>query len=159
MPSHPLSPQVRSRITVMHSYFLLSMWKQHKHTMNCLLPSVPAPPTHLQVVNVTDTRAVLQWTPSLGKVDRFIISYESSKSEFYYITLFEWLMTKRYQFSFIFFSTAPNVTVTVMLSGNSVEHQLRGLQRGTLYTVKVLSQKDSLQSMAISTTFTTAHGK
>lgn len=54
---------------------------------------------------------------------------------------------------------APNVTVTVMLSGNSVEHQLRGLQRGTLYTVKVLSQKDSLQSMAVSTTFTTAHGK
>uniref|UniRef100_A0A3Q1J8Y7 Fibrinogen C-terminal domain-containing protein n=1 Tax=Anabas testudineus TaxID=64144 RepID=A0A3Q1J8Y7_ANATE len=43
----------------------------------------------------------------------------------------------------------------VMLSGNSAEHQLRGLQRGTLYTVKVLSQKDSLQSMAISTTFTT----
>uniref|UniRef100_A0A3P8T427 Fibrinogen C-terminal domain-containing protein n=1 Tax=Amphiprion percula TaxID=161767 RepID=A0A3P8T427_AMPPE len=34
-----------------------------------------------------------------------------------------------------------------MLSGNSVEHQLRGLQRGTLYMVKVLSQKDSLQSM------------
>ena len=56
-------------------------------------------------------------------------------------------------------ATAPNVTVTVMLSGNSVEHQLRGLQRGTLYTVKVLSQKDSLQSMAISTTFTTANGE
>ncbi|XP_034410202.1 tenascin [Cyclopterus lumpus] len=96
-----------------------------------LITTVPAPPTHLQVVNVTDTRAVLQWTPSLGKVDRFIISYESSKT--------------------------PNVTVTVMLTGNSVEHQLRGLQRGTLYTVKVLSQKDSLQSMAISTTFTTAN--
>ncbi|XP_069393075.1 tenascin isoform X2 [Paralichthys olivaceus] len=96
-----------------------------------VITTVPAPPTHLQVVNVTDTRAVLQWTPSLGKVDRFIISYESSKT--------------------------PNVTVTVMLSGNSVEHQLKGLQRGTLYTVKVLSQKDSLQSMAISTTFTTAN--
>ncbi|XP_076593478.1 uncharacterized protein tnxba [Chaetodon auriga] len=99
--------------------------------LTSVITTVPAPPTHLQVVNVTDTRAVLQWTPSLGKVDRFIISYESSKT--------------------------PNVTVTVMLSGNSVEHQLRGLQRGTLYTVKVLSQKDSLQSMAISTTFTTAN--
>ncbi|XP_029958668.1 tenascin [Salarias fasciatus] len=96
-----------------------------------LMTTVPAPPTHLQVVNVTDTRALLQWTPSLGKVDRFIVSYESSKT--------------------------PNVTVTVMLSGNSVEHQLRGLQRGTLYTVKVLSEKDSLQSMAIATTFTTAN--
>lgn len=99
--------------------------------LTSVITTVPAPPTHLQVVNVTDTRAVLQWTPSLGKVDRFIISYESSRT--------------------------PNVTVTVMLSGNSVEHQLRGLQRGTLYTVKVLSQKDSLQSMAISTTFTTAN--
>lgn len=58
-----------------------------------------------------------------------------------------------------FFFTAPNVTVTVMLPGNSVEHQLRGLQRGTLYTVKVLTQKDSLQSMVISTTFTTANGE
>ncbi|XP_061572618.1 uncharacterized protein tnxba [Cololabis saira] len=99
--------------------------------LTSVITTVPAPPAHLQVVNVTDTRAVLQWTPSLGKVDRFIISYESSKT--------------------------PNVTVTVMLSGNAVEHQLRGLQRGTLYTVKVLSQKDSLQSMAITTTFTTAN--
>ncbi|XP_068179859.1 tenascin-R [Antennarius striatus] len=99
--------------------------------LTSIITTVPAPPTHLQVVNVTDTRALLQWTPSLGKVDRFILSYESAKT--------------------------PNVTVTVMLSGNSVEHQLRGLQRGTLYTVKVLSHKDSLQSMAISTTFTTAN--
>lgn len=55
--------------------------------MDCLLTAVPAPPTHLQAVNITDTRAVLQWTPSLGKVDRFIISYESSKSEWITITL------------------------------------------------------------------------
>lgn len=129
--------------------------------MGFLLPAVPAPPTHLRVVNVTDTRAVLQWTPSLGKVDRFIISYESSKSECGNITLMandRELMTVPSVF-ILFFAKAPNVTVTVMLSGNSVEHQLRGLQRGTLYTVKVLSQKDSLQSMAISTTFTTANGE
>lgn len=60
------------------------------------LLAVPAPPTHLRVVNVTDTRAVLQWTPSLGKVDRFIVSYESSKSEWGNVTLMangscEWL--------------------------------------------------------------------
>ncbi|XP_068616572.1 tenascin-R [Brachionichthys hirsutus] len=99
--------------------------------LTSVITTVPAPPTHLQVVNVMDTRALLQWTASLGKVDRFVISYESSKT--------------------------PNVTVTVTLSGNSVEHQLRGLQRGTLYTIKVLSQKGSLQSMAMSTTFTTAN--
>ncbi|KAM8735011.1 uncharacterized protein tnxba [Acanthopagrus schlegelii] len=125
---------VLSKLSAGSSYIIsvtATQGRAQSDALTSLITTVPAPPTHLQVVNVTDTRAVLQWTPSLGKVDRFIISYESSKT--------------------------PNVTVTVMLSGNSVEHQLRGLQRGTLYTVKVLSQKDSLQSMAISTTFTTAN--
>lgn len=125
---------VLSKLSAGSSYIVTVTTTQSKAQSDILtsvITTVPAPPTHLQVVNVTDTRALLQWTPSLGKVDRFIISYESSKT--------------------------PNVTVTVMLSGNSVEHQLRGLQRGTLYTVKVLSQKDSLQSMVISTTFTTAN--
>ncbi|XP_046890687.1 tenascin isoform X2 [Hypomesus transpacificus] len=96
-----------------------------------IMCTVPAPPVQLQAVNITDTRAVLQWTPSLGKVDRFIISYESAKT--------------------------PNVTVSVMVSGNSVEHHLKGLQRATLYTVKVLSEKDSLRSTAMAATFTTAN--
>ncbi|XP_044063503.1 tenascin isoform X2 [Siniperca chuatsi] len=125
---------VLSKLSAGSSYIITvttTQGRAQSDALTSIITTVPAPPTHLQVVNVTDTRAVLQWTPSLGKVDRFIISYESSKT--------------------------PNVTVTVMLSGNSVEHQLRGLQRGTLYTVKVLSQKDSLQSMAISTTFTTAN--
>ncbi|XP_068592008.1 tenascin [Cebidichthys violaceus] len=125
---------VLSKLSAGSSYIITittTQGRAQSDALTSLITTVPAPPTHLQVVNVTDTRAVLQWTPSLGKVDRFIISYESSKT--------------------------LNVTVTVMLSGNSVEHQLRGLQRGTLYTVKVLSQKDSLQSMAISTTFTTAN--
>ncbi|XP_053183555.1 tenascin-like [Scomber japonicus] len=125
---------VLSNLSAGSSYVIAVFSTQGRAQSDALtstITTVPAAPTHLQAVNVTDTRAVLQWTPSLGKVDRFIISYESSKT--------------------------PNVTVTVMLSGNSVEHQLRGLQRGTLYTVKVLSQKDSLQSTAISTTFTTAN--
>ncbi|XP_034083914.1 tenascin [Gymnodraco acuticeps] len=123
---------VLSKLSAGTSYIIIvttTQGRTQSDILTSLMTTVPAPPTHLQVVNVTDTKAVLQWTPSLGKVDRFIISYESSKT--------------------------PNVTVTVMLSGSSVEHQLRGLQRGTVYTVKVLSQKDSLQSMAISTTFTT----
>ncbi|KAM4735254.1 uncharacterized protein tnxba [Anableps anableps] len=99
--------------------------------LTSIITTVPAPPTHLQVINVTDNGAMLRWTPSLGKVDRFIVSYESSKT--------------------------PNVTVTVMLSGNSVHYQLKGLQRGTLYKVKVRTQKNNLQSMGISTTFTTAN--
>ncbi|XP_039973312.1 tenascin [Xiphias gladius] len=128
------SYMVLSELSAGSSYIISVTTTQGRAQSDALvsiITTVPAPPTHLQVVSVSDTRAVLQWTPSLGKVDRFIISYESSKT--------------------------PNVTVTVMLSGNSVEHQLRGLQRGTLYKVKVLSQKDSLQSMAITTTFTTAN--
>lgn len=96
-----------------------------------LLTTVPAPPTQFRATEVSDTKALLKWTPSLGKIDRFVISYESSKT--------------------------PNVTVTVMLSGNTIEHQLKGLQRGTLYTVKILSQKDNHQSPSMSTTFTTAN--
>nr|XP_040022307.1 tenascin [Gasterosteus aculeatus aculeatus] len=129
-----LSYVVLSKLSAGSSYIIsitTTKGRAQSDALTSLITTVPAPPTHLQVINVTDTRAVLQWTPSLGKVDRFILSYETSK--------------------------IPNVTVTVMLSGNSVEHQLRGLQRGTLYTVKILSQKDSLQSMAISTTFTTAN--
>ncbi|XP_045900859.1 tenascin [Micropterus dolomieu] len=125
---------VLSKLSAGSSYIIsltTTKGRAQSDALTSVITTVPAPPTHLQVVNVTDTRAVLQWTPSLGKVDRFIISYESAKT--------------------------PNVTVTVMLAGNSVEHHLRGLQRGTLYTVKVLSQKDSLQSMAITTTFTTAN--
>ncbi|XP_071326364.1 tenascin-N [Trachinotus anak] len=125
---------VLSKLSTGSSYIIsvtATQGRTQSDALVSIITTVPAPPTHLQVVNVTDTRALLQWTPSLGKVDRFIISYESSKT--------------------------PNVTVTVMVSGSSVEHQLRGLQRGTLYTVKVLSQKDSLQSMSISTTFTTAN--
>ncbi|KAM9852627.1 uncharacterized protein tnxba [Aulostomus maculatus] len=125
---------VLSKLTAASSYLVTvtsTHGRAHSDALTSAITTVPAPPTHLQAINVTDTRAVLQWTPSLGKVDRFIISYESSKT--------------------------PNVTVTVMLSGNSVEHQLKGLQRGTHYTVKVLSQKDSLQSRAISTSFTTAN--
>uniref|UniRef100_H2LRH6 Tenascin XB n=1 Tax=Oryzias latipes TaxID=8090 RepID=H2LRH6_ORYLA len=99
--------------------------------LTSIVTTVPAPPKHLQVTNVTHNRALLRWTPSLGKVDRFIISYESSKT--------------------------PNVTVTVMLSGTSVEHLLKGLQKDTIYTIKMLSQKDSLKSTAISTSFTTAN--
>ncbi|XP_032413926.1 tenascin [Xiphophorus hellerii] len=99
--------------------------------LTSVITTVPAPPTHLQVINVTDNTAMLRWTPSLGKVDRFIVSYGSSKT--------------------------PNVTVTVMLLGNSVQYQLKGLQRGTLYKVKVRTQKNNLQSMGISTSFTTAN--
>ncbi|XP_059911253.1 tenascin isoform X1 [Gadus macrocephalus] len=116
------------------SSYIITVTTSQGHAQSDALTShittVPAPPLQFRVVDVTDTRALLQWTPSPGRVDRFIISYESAK--------------------------IPNVTVTVMVSGRAVEHQLRALQRGTVYRVKALSQKNSFQSQAVSTTFTTA---
>ncbi|CAL8354281.1 unnamed protein product [Arctogadus glacialis] len=116
------------------SSYIITVTTSQGHAQSDALTShittVPAPPLQFRVVDVTDTRALLRWTPSAGRVDRFIISYESAK--------------------------IPNVTVTVMVSGRAVEHQLRALQRGTVYRVKALSQRNSFQSQAVSTTFTTA---
>ncbi|GAA6097830.1 tenascin [Tachysurus ichikawai] len=94
--------------------------------------TVPDSPTDLQAMNITDSKALLVWKPAEAKVDHYILTYGSTRS--------------------------PNVTVTVMLSGNSVQHQLRGLHRSTLYAVKILSQINSLQSSSVSTTFTTKSG-
>ncbi|KAI4881187.1 hypothetical protein NFI96_027253 [Prochilodus magdalenae] len=93
---------------------------------------VPDPPTDLQAVNITDSKARLVWKPAQAKVDHYILSYGSAKS--------------------------PNVTVTVMLSGSSVEHQLRDLHRFTRYTVRIISQINNLQSRSVTTTFSTTSG-
>ncbi|XP_048010139.1 tenascin [Megalobrama amblycephala] len=94
--------------------------------------TVPDSPTELKVVNITDTKALLVWKPSQAKVDSYILSYGTTKS--------------------------PNVSITVTLSGSTVEHQLRGLHRSSLYTVKITSQVNRLQSSPVSTTFTTGSG-
>ncbi|XP_042596658.1 mucin-3A-like isoform X2 [Cyprinus carpio] len=95
--------------------------------------TVPDSPTELKVVNITDTKALLVWKPSQAKVDSYILSYGTTKS--------------------------PNVTITVTLSGSTVEHQLRGLHRSSLYMVKIKSQVNRLQSSPVSTTFTTGSVK
>ncbi|KAF5901103.1 tenascin-like, partial [Clarias magur] len=94
--------------------------------------TVPDSPADLQALDVTDSKALLTWKHAQAKVDYYILSYGSTRS--------------------------PNVTVTVMLSGTSVAHQLRGLHRSTLYSVKIMSQINSLQSSSVSTTFTTKSG-
>uniref|UniRef100_A0AAY4CF39 Uncharacterized protein n=2 Tax=Denticeps clupeoides TaxID=299321 RepID=A0AAY4CF39_9TELE len=99
---------------------------------SAVVVTVPDSPTHLQAINVTDTRALLVWKPAQAKVDRYVLSYSSAK--------------------------VPNVTVTVMLSGRTVEHQLRGLHRATVYSVTLLSQLNGLQSRHIGAAFTTASG-
>ncbi|KAJ8354542.1 hypothetical protein SKAU_G00221090 [Synaphobranchus kaupii] len=93
-----------------------------------LVITAPDPPTGLRAVNVTDTKALLVWKPALATVDRYIIIFGSER--------------------------VPAMTVKV--SGNNAEHQLKGLHSGTVYTVTVTSQLDSLQSTRTTTTFTTA---
>ncbi|KAJ8377948.1 hypothetical protein AAFF_G00250110 [Aldrovandia affinis] len=93
-----------------------------------LVITVPDPPTDLQVGNVTDTKALLLWKRALATVDWYIIVYGSEN--------------------------VPDMTVKV--TGNTAEHQLKGLHSGTIYTVTVTSQLDSQQSTRTTTTFTTA---
>ncbi|XP_041963772.1 tenascin [Alosa sapidissima] len=130
-----LSTVVISKLSAGSSYEISvtsTLESSESDAVTATVITAPDSPTNLQAVNVTDTKALLAWKPAQAKVDRYILSYGSSKS--------------------------PNVTVTVMLSGSTMEHQLRGLHRATLYTVRLVSQLNSLQSSQVSTTFTTASG-
>ncbi|XP_048882936.1 tenascin-like isoform X2 [Brienomyrus brachyistius] len=93
-----------------------------------LVVTVPDPPTSLRIINITNTKAVLHWSPALAKVDRYIVIYGSEN--------------------------VRNLTVTV--PGNAAVLQMKDLQSATVYHVTVTSQLDSLQSIAASATFTTA---
>lgn len=146
----------------------------HKHNCNSsrsfviihLSFLVPDPPTDLQAVNVTDSKALLVWKPAKAKVDNYILSYGStrckSSSSLMFWAVMCWVLIScfiPYLMKYFSHFIAPNVTVTVMLSGTSVEHQLRGLYRSTLYSAKIMSQINRLQSSAVSTVFTTKSGK
>ncbi|KAL4646807.1 tenascin-like [Arapaima gigas] len=95
-----------------------------------LVVTVPDPPAAVKAVNVSDTRAVLQWVPAIAAVDRYIFVYGSG----------------------------GGTRLTTVVSGNVAELQLKGLQRATKYTVTVSSQKDSLRSSTVALTFTTTGG-
>ncbi|XP_045082306.1 tenascin-X isoform X2 [Coregonus clupeaformis] len=96
-----------------------------------LVMTLPDPPTDLQAINVTDTKALLLWRPALATVDRYVIVYGSEKG-------------------------SDDVKITV--SGNAAEQQLKGLQGSTMYTVMVTSQLGNLDSSAAITVFTTTSG-
>ncbi|XP_077324052.1 tenascin isoform X4 [Lithobates pipiens] len=85
-------------------------------------------PSALRAVNVTESEALALWKPSLASVDSYVISYSAKN--------------------------APSMDVTV--SGNTVEHDIFGLQPATEYTLKIYAVRGSLKSKEISTTFTTA---
>ncbi|KAJ8367034.1 hypothetical protein AAFF_G00333710 [Aldrovandia affinis] len=95
-----------------------------------IFATLPDPPTDLRAINVTDAQALLLWRPALATVDRYIIIYASEKGS----------------------------AVTITVSGNAAEQQLKELQGSTVYTVTISSQLGSLQSTGATHIFTTVGG-
>ncbi|XP_010569315.1 PREDICTED: tenascin [Haliaeetus leucocephalus] len=84
-------------------------------------------PSGLVVVNITDSEALATWQPAIAAVDNYIVSYSSEDEP----------------------------EVTQMVSGNTVEYDLKGLRPATEYTLSVHALKDTQKSETLSTQFTT----
>ncbi|NWS88327.1 TENA protein, partial [Toxostoma redivivum] len=84
-------------------------------------------PSGLVVVNITDSEALATWQPAIAAVDNYVVSYSSEEEP----------------------------EVTQMVSGNTVEYDLKGLQPATEYTLSIHAQKDAQRSQTLSTHFTT----
>ncbi|XP_030915063.1 tenascin isoform X1 [Geospiza fortis] len=84
-------------------------------------------PSGLVVVNITDSEALATWQPAIAAVDNYVVSYSSEKEP----------------------------EVTQLVSGNTVEYDLQGLQPATEYRLSVHAQKDTQRSESLSTHFTT----
>ncbi|NWS34210.1 TENA protein, partial [Polioptila caerulea] len=84
-------------------------------------------PSGLVVVNITDSEALATWQPAIAAVDNYVVSYSSEEEP----------------------------QVTQMVSGNTVEYDLKGLQPATEYTLSVQARKDAQRSETLSTRFTT----
>ncbi|KFV72707.1 Tenascin-R, partial [Dryobates pubescens] len=84
-------------------------------------------PSGLVVVNITDSEALATWQPAIAAVDNYVVSYASEDEP----------------------------EVTQMVSGNTVEYDLKGLQPATEYTLSVHALKDAQRSETLSTQFTT----
>ncbi|NXQ70898.1 TENA protein, partial [Quiscalus mexicanus] len=78
-------------------------------------------------VNITDSEALATWQPAIAAVDNYVVSYSSEKEP----------------------------EVTQLVSGNTVEFDLQGLQPATEYRLSVHAQKDTQRSESLSTLFTT----
>ncbi|NWI45003.1 TENA protein, partial [Picathartes gymnocephalus] len=84
-------------------------------------------PSGLVVVNITDSGALATWQPAIAAVDNYVVSYSSEEE----------------------------AEVTQMVSGNTVEYDLKGLQPATDYTLSIHALKDTQRSQTLSTRFTT----
>ncbi|KAL2076980.1 hypothetical protein ACEWY4_027418 [Coilia grayii] len=93
--------------------------------------TLPDPPTGLQAINITDTRALLLWRPALAAIDNYIIAYGSEKG--------------------------PEVTISV--SGNAAAQQLEQLEPSTGYRVTITSHLGDRKSAGATTAFITTGGR
>ncbi|KFW02138.1 Tenascin-R, partial [Fulmarus glacialis] len=84
-------------------------------------------PSGLVVVNITDSEALATWQPAIAAVDNYVVSYASEDEP----------------------------EITQMVSGNTVEYDLKGLRPATEYTLSVHALKDMQKSETLSTQFTT----
>ncbi|NWW50121.1 TENA protein, partial [Pedionomus torquatus] len=84
-------------------------------------------PSGLVVMNITDSEALATWQPAIAAVDNYVVSYVSEDEP----------------------------EVTQMVSGNTVEYDLKGLQPATEYTLSIHALKDTQRSETLSTQFTT----
>ncbi|KAM9217992.1 tenascin [Leptosomus discolor] len=84
-------------------------------------------PSGLIVVNITDSDALATWQPAIAAVDNYVVSYASEDEP----------------------------EVTQMVSGNTVEYDLKGLRPATEYTLSVHALKGPQKSETLSTQFTT----
>ncbi|XP_051492687.1 tenascin isoform X1 [Apus apus] len=84
-------------------------------------------PSGLVVLNITDSEALATWQPAIAAVDNYVVSYASEEEP----------------------------EVTQMVSGNTVEYDLKGLRPATEYTLSVHALKDTQKSETLSTQFTT----
>ncbi|NXV87030.1 TENA protein, partial [Calonectris borealis] len=84
-------------------------------------------PSGLVVVNITDSEALATWQPAIAAVDNYVVSYASEDEP----------------------------EITQMVSGNTVEYDLKGLRPATEYTLSVRALKDMQKSETLSTQFTT----
>ncbi|KAM6244069.1 tenascin isoform 4-T4 [Porphyrio hochstetteri] len=84
-------------------------------------------PSGLVVLNITDSEALATWQPAIAAVDNYVVSYASEDEP----------------------------EVTQMVSGNTVEYDLKSLRPATEYTLSVHALKDTQKSETLSTQFTT----
>ncbi|XP_072890094.1 tenascin-X-like isoform X3 [Hemitrygon akajei] len=89
--------------------------------------TAPDPPSHLRAIDVSGTRAVLQWKPAAAPIDHYVVSYKAEG--------------------------IPTVRRTV--PSNSAELPLVGLRPRTVYTAEIHSVQGVRRSSLVRVSFTT----